>query len=218
MPKLYNGKEHELQTIRSVRFLNATAPSFHTFGRYFPIVPLSWASLVAQLVKNPPALRETWLWSLGRSPGEGKGNPLQYSGLENSMDCIIHGVAKSRTWLRYLHFHFHPFLTGLPLSTWRGLKILGWHASCFGLLFLSLLWYWNPQYRSFSNPCKPRISLVPGKTLHFSSFQVDSGSQSLLMIFLLVMGGERKSIWKKSLSPRGLHCGMLSGWKEEGRP
>ena len=34
---------------------------------------------------------------LGRSPGEGKGYPLQYSSLENSMDCIVHGVAKSRT-------------------------------------------------------------------------------------------------------------------------
>ena len=34
---------------------------------------------------------------LGRSRGEGKGYPLQYSGLENSMDCIVHGVAKSRT-------------------------------------------------------------------------------------------------------------------------
>ena len=33
----------------------------------------------------------------GRSPGEGKGYSLQYSGLENFMDCIIHGVAKSRT-------------------------------------------------------------------------------------------------------------------------
>ena len=44
---------------------------------------------------------------LGRSPGEGKGYPLQYSGLENSMDCIIHGVAKSRTRLSVFHFHFH---------------------------------------------------------------------------------------------------------------
>ena len=34
---------------------------------------------------------------LGRSPGEGKGYPLLYSGLENSMDCIVHGVAQSRT-------------------------------------------------------------------------------------------------------------------------
>ena len=37
---------------------------------------------------------------LGRSAGEGKGYPLQYSGLENSMDCIVHGVAKSWTRLR----------------------------------------------------------------------------------------------------------------------
>jgi len=32
---------------------------------------------------------------LGRSPGGGHGNPLQYSGLENSMDCIGHGITKS---------------------------------------------------------------------------------------------------------------------------
>ena len=35
--------------------------------------------------------------ALGQSSGEGNGYPLQYSGLENSMDCIIHGVSKSRT-------------------------------------------------------------------------------------------------------------------------
>ena len=42
---------------------------------------------------------------LGRSPGEGNRYPLQYSGLENSMDCLVHGVAKSQT--RPSHFHFH---------------------------------------------------------------------------------------------------------------
>ena len=41
---------------------------------------------------------------LERSPGEGKGYPLQYSGLENSMDCIVHGVAKSWTWLSDFHY------------------------------------------------------------------------------------------------------------------
>ena len=105
------------------------------------------ASLRAQLVKNLPAMQETWVqflvgkihWrrdrlptpvfmgfpgglagkesvcnardldlipGLGRSPAEGKGYPLQYSGLENSMDCIIHGVAKSRK--RLSNFHFTP--------------------------------------------------------------------------------------------------------------
>ena len=42
---------------------------------------------------------------LGRSPGEGKGYPLQYFGLESSMDCIIHGVPKSRTRLSDSHFY-----------------------------------------------------------------------------------------------------------------
>ena len=41
---------------------------------------------------------------LGRSLGERKGYPLQYSGLENSMDCIVHGFAKSRTRLSDFHF------------------------------------------------------------------------------------------------------------------
>ena len=41
---------------------------------------------------------------LGRSPGEGEGNPFQYSGLENSMDCIVHGVTKS--WTQQSNFHF----------------------------------------------------------------------------------------------------------------
>ena len=40
---------------------------------------------------------------LGRFPGEGKGYPLQYSDLENSMDCIVHGVTKSRTQLSDFH-------------------------------------------------------------------------------------------------------------------
>ena len=43
---------------------------------------------------------------LGRSPGEGKGYLLQYSGLENSMDYILHGVAKSGTKLSNFHFYF----------------------------------------------------------------------------------------------------------------
>ena len=43
---------------------------------------------------------------LGSYPGVGKGYPLQYSGLENSMDCIVHGVAKSWTQLSDFHFHY----------------------------------------------------------------------------------------------------------------
>ena len=44
-----------------------------------------------------------WIPGSGRSPGEGIGYPLQYSCLENSMDYIVHGVAKSRTRLSDFH-------------------------------------------------------------------------------------------------------------------
>ena len=112
---------------------------------FFKYTSSSRQSLVAQLVKNPPAVQEApvrflgredpadkgqathssilglSLWSagkesarnvgdlgsipeLGRSPGEGKGYPLQYSGLENSMDCIVHAVVKSWTQLSNPHF------------------------------------------------------------------------------------------------------------------
>ena len=58
------------------------APEFQHVPR-----PVLWFPLVAQVVKNPPAMKETWVRSLGqgRSPGEGNGYPLQYSCLENFM-------------------------------------------------------------------------------------------------------------------------------------
>ena len=51
---------------------------------------------------------------LGRSPGEGKGYPLQYSGLENSMDYIVHAVTKS--WTQLNDFHFTLVTRKLRLS------------------------------------------------------------------------------------------------------
>ena len=54
---------------------------------------------------------------LGRSHGEGKGYPLQYSGLENSVDYIVHGVTKSRTRLNDFHFHFLSFSLSAVHST-----------------------------------------------------------------------------------------------------
>ena len=50
---------------------------------------------------------------LGRSPGEGKGYPLQYSGLENCMDHIVHGVVKSQTQLS--NFHLTSHITNLSV-------------------------------------------------------------------------------------------------------
>ena len=52
---------------------------------------------MAQLVKNLPVMWETWVRSLGWEDclEKRKATPLQCSRLENSMDCIVHGVAKS---------------------------------------------------------------------------------------------------------------------------
>ena len=47
---------------------------------------------------------------LGRSPGERNGYPLQYSGLKNFMNCIVHGVTKSRTQLSDFHFGLPQWL------------------------------------------------------------------------------------------------------------
>ena len=73
-----------------------------------------WASLMAQTIKNLPAMQETQVPSLGqRSPAEGNGYPLQYSCLESSMDrgawqATAHGVPKSQTQLS--DFHFFTFM------------------------------------------------------------------------------------------------------------
>ena len=68
---------------------------------------------MAQRLKRLPAMRETWVRSSGsgRSPGEGNGNPLQYSCLENPMDggawwSTVHGAAKSWTRLSNLTLYF----------------------------------------------------------------------------------------------------------------
>ena len=66
----------------------------------------SWASLVAQLVKNLPAMWVTWVQSLDwEDPLEkGMATHSSISGLENSMDCIVHGVTKRQTRLRDFDF------------------------------------------------------------------------------------------------------------------
>ena len=53
---------------------------------------------------------------LGRSPGEGHGNPFQYSCLENSMGCIIHGVTESQIQLNNLHCYYHDFKLTVKLN------------------------------------------------------------------------------------------------------
>ena len=56
----------------------------------------SWASLVAQMVKNSPSMQETWVQSLGWEDLLEKrtASHFQYSGLRNSMACVVHAVAE----------------------------------------------------------------------------------------------------------------------------
>ena len=74
----------------------------------------SWASLVAQLVNNPPAIWETWVQSLGLEDPLEKGEATHSSIRgQNSMGCIVHEVAKSWTPTEQLSLHFQAHY---PLS------------------------------------------------------------------------------------------------------
>ena len=68
---------------------------------------------------------------LGRSPGEGNDNQVQYSCLENFMDrgtwrATVHGIAKSQTWLSSSHAHMHKYTDLLLNIEFMGLKNLEW--------------------------------------------------------------------------------------------
>jgi len=89
----------------------AHIPAFHrnlsTLANVW-LIYLYWgpprAFLVAQMVKNLPAMREGSISGSGRSPGKGNGNPHQYSCLENAVDrgawwATVHGMAKNQTQL-----------------------------------------------------------------------------------------------------------------------
>ena len=92
---------------------------------------------------------------LGRSPAEGKGYPLQYSGLENSMNSIVHEITKSRTWLLLLQLsHFSrvhlcdPIDSSPPGSAVPGIlqaRTLEWVAISF-----SNAWKWKVKVKSLS--------------------------------------------------------------------
>ena len=72
------------------------------------LLQYSWASLVPQLVKNPPAMQETWVWPLGWEDPLEKGKATHASILAWRIPWIIvHGIAKSRT--RLSNFYFLSF-------------------------------------------------------------------------------------------------------------
>ena len=117
---------------------------------------------------------------LGRSLGERKGYPLQYSGLENSTDCIVHGVAKSRTRLSNFHFHFSLTLITIHLSLFLSRVITKSCKTLFNIF---------PTFPSA--PCAFPVPLFSLETLPFESL-----SQLLLEL----------SMPKAQPSPETSHC------------
>ena len=96
---------------------------------------------------------------LGRSPEEGKGYPLQYSGLQNSMDCIAHGVTKS--WIRLNNFHrHHSYYFGLP--RW----LSGKEFACQCRRHRFSLWVRKTPWR---RKWQPTPVLLPGKSFRHRS-------------------------------------------------
>ena len=74
---------------------------------------VSWASLWLSLQRiHLQCWKPGFEPGLGRSPWEGEGYQFQYSGLENSMDYIVHGITKSQIWLNDFHFYL-----GLVIET-----------------------------------------------------------------------------------------------------
>ena len=86
---------------------------------------------------------------LGRSRAEEKGYQLQYSDLENSMDCIVYGVTKSQTRLSDFHFHFQRVWSGLSLWFWYAFP--WWHSVSFLVLIIHLSVFLGMSIHNMSN-------------------------------------------------------------------
>ena len=103
-----------LRTEYATKCISDIAQLFHKCKSLLHFLDFPWGSAGKESACN---VRDLGLIpGLGRSPGEGKGYPLQYSGMENSMDCIVHGDAKSQTELRDFHFHHISGSAVDPLS------------------------------------------------------------------------------------------------------
>ena len=84
---------------------------------------------------------------LGRSPGEGKGYPLQYCGLEDSVDCRVHWVAKSRVQLSNFHSLTLSTHNGKWNNTSNSICVVIWGLKLFFCSVISFL-HWLAHYRA----------------------------------------------------------------------
>jgi len=168
---------------------------------------------MAQWVKDPPAMQETWadmslIPGLGRSPGGGHSNPLQYSCLKNPMDrgtwqAIVHGVTKrvGHDWsLLYLsiflslslsiHTHTHTYIYK------RGGQLWGWCLKRESVWKKHLLEAWDIERVKELMTDNPRINFSLFLNLH--------------VLFLATNVPLRRHLWDLLLWSRGLssHSGV----------
>ena len=94
---------------------------FSLFHDFLPCISV-WVFSVAPS-PDPPAGDPSSTSGSGRSTREGVGYPLQYSGLEKSMGCIVHGVTKSQTQLSDFHFLFDAVSLWRLQSIWLGMEL-----------------------------------------------------------------------------------------------
>ena len=105
---------------RFIRLFIFIYPRYQSFIRYivnifsyYVVYGLPWQLGGKEPICNAATSEDMGsFYGLGRSPGEGSGNPLQYSHLENPMDrgawqAAVHRVANSQTWLKWLNMHIH---------------------------------------------------------------------------------------------------------------
>ena len=159
---------------------------------------------VAQLVKKSTC--NAWdlgsVPGLGRAPREGKGHPLWYSGLKNSMDCIVRGVTKS--WTRLSDFHFQAILRK---TNWEGCSL----DSCWPLSSLLLL----PTYAKLlhiteSRSLELRVTLShPGLWVNVKEYHPSPCPDALSLLRLSVLTLQPLS--KKTCSGQGLHAFITTG-------
>ena len=109
-----------------------------------------------------------WVWSLGWEdpPGEEKGYPLQYSGLENSMDCIVYGVTKSRTWLRDVHFSLFWLYPLAAVGLMAGEVTSQPNFSSLKHAEQLLHWEWSEVAQSCLTFCDAMECRLPGSSVH----------------------------------------------------
>ena len=163
------------------------------------------AYLVVQLVKNPPAMWETWVRPLAWEDPleEGKGTHLQYSGLENSMDYLVHGVTKSQTQLSNFPFSSVPSSCSVVSNSLWPHRLQHARPPCP-----------SPIPRAYSHSsrwCHPTVlSFV---TLFSSCPQYFPASGSFQMSQLSASGGQSIGVSASaSVLPMNIQDWVLLGW------